>query len=58
MLRSSRGVIGTRLLNLNDADGDHPEPPVQGNRPGGTRGDFSFFKNTPPSYGCRQCAIG
>jgi len=36
-------VIGTRLLNLNDADGGRPEPTVQGNWPGGTGGDLSSF---------------
>lgn len=33
-----RGAIGTRLLNLSGADGDHPGPSVQDEQPGGTRG--------------------
>jgi len=43
-LDSLRGAIGTRLLNLNVADNDHPEPMVQDDRPGGTRGGFSSHK--------------
>jgi predicted RNA-binding protein with PUA-like domain len=34
-------VIGTRLLNLNGVDSDHPEPMVQDERPGGTGGGTS-----------------
>jgi len=41
LLGSRRGVIGTRLLNLNDVDSDHPEPMVQDIRPGGTGGEPS-----------------
>ena len=39
MLASRRGAIGTRLLNLNGADSDHPEPMVQDIWPGGTGGE-------------------
>ena len=39
MLGSRRGAIGTRLLNLNDAASDHPEPMVQDLGPGGTGGE-------------------
>jgi len=39
LLGSRRGAIGTRLLNLNDAASDHPEPMVQDIRPGGTGGE-------------------
>jgi len=41
LLGSRRGVIGTRLLNLNDVDSDHPEPMVQDISPGGTGGEPS-----------------
>ena len=44
MLASRRGVIGTRLLNLNGADSDHPEPMVQDIWPGGTGGDLFFVR--------------
>ena len=43
MLASRRGVIGTRLLNLNGVDSDHPEPMVQDIWPGGTGGDLFLF---------------
>ncbi|MGZ8994670.1 MAG: hypothetical protein ACXW16_11700, partial [Burkholderiaceae bacterium] len=43
LLASRRGVIGTRLLNLNGVDSDHPEPMVQDIWPGGTGGDLFLF---------------
>jgi len=47
LLGSRRGAIGTRLLNLNVADNDHPEPMVQDTRPGGTRGVLLLERGGP-----------
>ena len=55
MLDSRRGAIGTRLLNLNDVDNDHPEPMVQDIWPGGTGGDPFFSARQPGRrYLCMQ----
>jgi len=48
LLASRRGAIGTRLLNLNGADSDHPEPMVQDIWPGGTGGEP--FEGTRHAY--------
>jgi len=52
-LGSRRGAIGTRLLNLNVADNDPPEPKVQDIRPGGMRGGFIHEHDFGGNAGCR-----